>query len=161
MMFAFGRVEYDRRTWWYRSLPLHEAQQMTTRGQAREIEVETEQGYVTAFQETVAPAISADQRRKLYRSPTTLTFATMCAVAINEPKVSLSPFERAEVNKVTVWPLIGDTKAVAVRPRISDEQRKRALQLMGERPFRIFDERKRYDVRAVHYDVPIELQAAA
>jgi hypothetical protein len=43
-------------------------------------------------------------------------------------------FERQEEslrNKFMVWPLIGDTKAVAVRPRISAEDRRRAEKLLG------------------------------
>lgn len=41
--------------------------------------------------------------------------------------------ERTLAEKFMVWPLVGDTKAVAVRPRISGEDRRRAENLLGMR----------------------------
>jgi hypothetical protein len=71
-------------------------------------------------------------------SPATLTFGTMCAVGNQdadgkevEPRYRLSRRERQEIVKFKVWALIGDTKAVAVRPRISEADRKLALKLLG------------------------------
>lgn len=66
-------------------------------------------------------------------SPATLTLASSKAASgegLKKPhEISgrhLEAREQAEREKLMVWPLIGDTKAVAVRPRISDEDRRRA-----------------------------------
>lgn len=72
-------------------------------------------------------------------SPTTLTWSTMNAVSdgVGDPKdVQLTRRQRDEIFKFTVWPLIGDTKAFAVRPRISDADRRYAEALLarGGRP---------------------------
>lgn len=64
---------------------------------------------------------------KRRRSPTTLTRGTMAAVAGERT----DPGAYAEVMKFKVWPLIGDTRAVCVRPRISDEERQFAERLLG------------------------------
>jgi hypothetical protein len=63
-------------------------------------------------------------------SPATLTFATMKAVS--ERDGELTRRQRDEVSKFDVWALIGDTKAVAVRPRMSDADLRRAVALMPE-----------------------------
>lgn len=44
---------------------------------------------------------------------------------------SLQGQEESLRTKFMVWPLIGDTKAVCVRPRISAEDRRRAEKLLG------------------------------
>lgn len=133
MVFAYWRVAHDRRTWWYRSLPLREVQKMVERREAIEVEIETDNGSAVAYQEVWTPGMQsdADNGRKIYRSPATLTLATMNAIAVAEPHVKLTRAEQAQVEKFTVWPLIGDTKAVAVRPRMSDEQRRAAEKLLG------------------------------
>ncbi|MDP9039815.1 MAG: hypothetical protein M3O02_11180 [Acidobacteriota bacterium] len=60
-------------------------------------------------------------------SPATLTFATMEAAA------GLRSGRRAadEVMKFRVWALIGDTKAVCVRPRMTDDELREAEKLLG------------------------------
>ena len=63
-------------------------------------------------------------------SPTTLTKSTMDAVAVNQPNVRLTRGERMQVAKVILWPYIGDTKAPAVRPRVSESHRLAAERLM-------------------------------
>jgi hypothetical protein len=57
-------------------------------------------------------------------SPATLTFATMRAVGKQAQGCRLTRRERDHVFKFKVWPLIGDDKAVAVRPRISEADRR-------------------------------------
>lgn len=66
-------------------------------------------------------------------TPATLTFSTMKAVAIAQPMVRLSRYERNQVKKFKVWGLIGDTKAVAVRPRMSESELAEARKLLGIR----------------------------
>jgi hypothetical protein len=161
MVFAYSRVHHDRRTWWYRSLTLREALKMETRGEVRQIEVEIQDDVVIAYQETTPPAASSEQQRMLYRSPTTLTLATMNAIAIAEKNVKLSRGEYAQVIKFKVWGLIGDTKAVAVRPRMSESERAEAEKLLAprRRPAK-YEDQGRHDVRALHFQ-PDAMAAAA
>lgn len=63
-------------------------------------------------------------------TPQLLDDRTLHAVA-NAKDGRLSPAERRQVEKYQVWALIGDTKAVAVRPRISDAERRQAEKLLG------------------------------
>jgi hypothetical protein len=81
-------------------------------------------------------------------SPTTLTYGTMCAVGNQDAdgkediaaRYRLTRRERAEIFKYKVWALIGDTKAVAVRPRITEAERREAEKLLarpGVRPARM------------------------
>jgi hypothetical protein len=71
-------------------------------------------------------------------SPATLTWGTMCAVGNQDAdgkddiaaRYRLTGRERREIVKFKVWPLIGDTKAVAVRPRITDAERREAEKLL-------------------------------
>jgi hypothetical protein len=76
-----------------------------------------------AFERDVEPSTSQP-------TPATLTFSTMKAVAVAEPKVRLSRYELSQVRKFKVWPLVGDTRAVAVRPKMSDRERAAAMKLL-------------------------------
>lgn len=59
-----------------------------------------------------------------------------------------TPEERASVRRVIMFPFIGDTKAVAVRPRVSDREVAAARRLT-ERPQPA--KRRRCEVRAAYY----------
>ena len=157
-VFAHSRVEHDRRTWWYRSLPLRDALKMETRGEIRRIDV----GGSIAYQEMFAASNCSESSRLLYRSPATLTLATMNAVAIAENNVQLSPGEHAQVVKFKVWGLIGDTKAVAVRPRMSESERAEAEKLLAprQRNTQRCEDERRHDVRALHFDAAAIARAA-
>lgn len=64
-------------------------------------------------------------------SPCTLTLATTNAVGLAaDGEAELTRRQRAEYLKFRVWPLIGDTKAIAVRPRISEVDRRMAENLL-------------------------------
>lgn len=71
--------------------------------------------------------------RALKRSACTLTLATMNAVSKRADREELDLYERLEVEKFDVWALVGDTKAPAVRPRISLAERCRAERMLGVR----------------------------
>lgn len=77
-----------------------------------------------AFEREIEPSLSRP-------TPATLTFATMNAVAVAQPKVRLSRYQRDQVRKFKVWGLVGDTRAVAVRPRLSERERREAERLLG------------------------------
>lgn len=130
VMFAFSRIQQDWRTWWYRSMSLRTAMKLVAAGDAEELLIETENGPTVFFRETTPPGPMLNAERNCYQSPTTLTVATMNAVAIAEPGVRLTRAEKAHVDKFKVWPLIGDTKAVAIRPRMTDSERSSAQKLM-------------------------------
>jgi hypothetical protein len=63
------------------------------------------------------------------QTPAMMTCRTMHAVA-NGKDSPLTGAERREVDKFYAWPLIGDTKAVCVRPRISEADRLRGEKLL-------------------------------
>lgn len=138
VMFAFTRdLVANWQRWWYRSVSLREAERMVERGLAEALLIVTDNGPTRFFRETVAPALTPEQTRNLYRSPTTLTLATIKAVSIAEPGTRLSRAERAQVEKFMVWPLVGDRRNLAaVRPRMSAADRQRATNLLqqGLRP---------------------------
>lgn len=70
--------------------------------------------------------------RPLKRTPCTLTLSTMNAVSKRAGGAKLDLYERLEVEKFDVWALVGTMKGGGVRPRISDEDRRRAGKLLGE-----------------------------
>jgi hypothetical protein len=65
--------------------------------------------------------------------PTTLTEETMQAVSNAVGGAALQDYERRELEKFQVWAFIGDTKAVAVRPRTSEADRRVAMGLLSVR----------------------------
>lgn len=97
-------------------------------------------------------------------SPSTLTVSTMAAVAIAEPGVRLSRAERAHVAKFRVWALIGDSKAVAVRPRMTEREFSVAARLLTRKPQpKTFgadgsSRQQRHDVRTWHSN-PMQIAA--
>lgn len=70
--------------------------------------------------------------RPLERTPCTLTVSTMNAVSKRADREKLDLYERLEVEKFDVWALVGTMKGGGVRPRISDEDRRKAGRLLGE-----------------------------
>lgn len=78
-----------------------------------------------------------EKQRAQNPSPCTLDLKVMKSVSgeglngIHEVHGSHDSQERALIEKFQVWALVGDTKAVCVRPRISEEERRRAEKLLG------------------------------
>lgn len=70
--------------------------------------------------------------KPLKRTPCTLTISTMNAVSKRADREKLDLYERLEVEKFDVWALVGTMKGGGVRPRVSDEDRRRAGKLLGE-----------------------------
>ena len=69
-------------------------------------------------------------------SPTTLTKATIDAVSTfaygRQGGSKPTRREYDHILKFKCWPIIGDQRAVAVRPRITDDERVMAEGLMGQ-----------------------------
>jgi hypothetical protein len=64
-------------------------------------------------------------------SPAALTPDTMMAVTNDGPLSELTPWERNEILRFRVWPLISDTKARITRPRMTETEERLALKLLS------------------------------
>ena len=122
MMAAYSQDTPDWEKWRSRTVSLRHCLEMVAAGEAKEIVRQGKNGLVAFFQET-------NPTRASESSPTTLTMATMNAVARSDEQLTAG--EKAHVLKFRVWGLIGDTKAVAVRPRLSDAEHKLAVSLLS------------------------------
>ncbi|MFP5231521.1 MAG: hypothetical protein ACLGQX_02705 [Acidobacteriota bacterium] len=132
MVAHFAYVQPSERwtEWSFRLISARQAQAMVDCGEAVWVsrEVTTPQG-----EPQVQPVgIRALQPTNWeHPTPCTLTVATTHAVALAaDGRQRLTRRQRAEVLRFKVWPLIGDSKAVAVRPRISAEDRRVAENLL-------------------------------
>jgi hypothetical protein len=125
--FAYTQLTDKWREWTFRSLSQRQAEVLVAAGEAIAI-TRLEDGAVRIVGYRALKPTSWERP-----SPATLTYATMVAVGNNQLQAKLTRRERDEILKFKVWPLIGDTKAVCVRPRISDAERRVAEKLL-ERP---------------------------
>jgi hypothetical protein len=140
--YAYLQDQSDWKLWTFRTISERSALILVANGEAepvtREVVRTTADGQITKSVEVVGyRALKPTSWER--PSPATLTFGTMQSVA------GLRAGRRAadEVIKFRVWPLIGDTRAVAVRPRMSEADLQEAGKLMklteSERIF--FDKR--------------------
>jgi hypothetical protein len=116
-LYSYSQTTPEWREWAFISEPLGKVLRMVEAGEAspvRRVVAGIEQ--CVGFQRTTQDALK--------RSPCTLTRSTLFAVSGEKPN-------RMEVVKFLVWPLIGDTRATCVRPRISDVERREAERLLG------------------------------
>ncbi len=128
--FAYTQASERWSEWSFRLISARQAQAMVEGGEAVWIqrEVTTPEGML----QVQAVGIRALQPTNWeHPSPCTLTVATTHAVALaTDGEGRLTRRQRAEYLRFKVWPLIGDTKAVSVRPRISAEDRRVAENLL-------------------------------
>jgi hypothetical protein len=147
--FAYAQLSENWREWKFRTISERQAEQLVAAGEAERITQETHRTItLSAGGTNTVKAVEVVGYRALSPTswerplPAMLTFGTMRAVAkraLGETKSGgerLSRRERDELNRFDVWALIGDDKAVAVRPRTSAAYMRRALSLMPE--FRTF-----------------------
>lgn len=118
--FAYAQLSNKWREWTFRTISQRQAETLAAAGEAFPI-TRMVNGAVQIVGYRALKPTSWERP-----SPATLTFGTMLAVAGIQPS-------RRQVNKYIAWPLIGDTKAVCVRPRISEADRARAERLLGIR----------------------------
>lgn len=130
--FAYAQGSEKWREWSFRTISQRQAQTLVAAGEATPI-TRMVDGEIRVVGFRALKPTSWERP-----SPATLTFYTMCAVGNQDaeskeidPRYRLTRRERLEIVKFKVWPLIGDDKAVAVRPRISEADRKEALKLLG------------------------------
>lgn len=133
-MVALFRYEHMCRQWWRRELwtiSQREALRLVAAGEAEQVVRMVGEVLQVVGYQALKP-IRAERP-----SPATLTLSTMVAVGNEtavvpaDPRYRQTSWERDECNKFHVWPLIGDTKAVAVRPRITVAERNLAEQLLA------------------------------
>ena len=124
-LFSYSQYSGKWIFWSYRWITRNEAARLVESGEANPISRMLDgKVQVVGVQAT---KLAADERP----SPATLTEWTMHVVQRQAMRCRLSASERDELLKFRVWPLIGDTKAVAVRPRITAEERKYAESLLA------------------------------
>jgi hypothetical protein len=119
-----------------RSISLRSALQRVADGQAIAITRSVPDylsGVAGAMQVEVVGYRALQPVRSERTSPTTLTLETMQAVSNAVDGAALQGYERRELEKFQVWAFIGDTKAVAVRPRTSEADRRVAMGLLSVR----------------------------
>lgn len=128
--FAYAQTTERWREWTFRTKSQRAAEQLVAAGEAEAV-VRMIDGVVQVVGYRALTPTSWERP-----SPTTLTYGTMVAVGNDEAGAKLSGWERREILKFRVWPLIGDTRAIAVRPRLSAEERRIAEGLLarGGRP---------------------------
>lgn len=113
------------RQWRYRTVSLAKAEEMEKAGEVERV-VRQYEGKPQCVGFRAKSPLRASQT-----SPCTLTMATTIAVGKRALGQRLSRGETAHVAKFIAWPLIGDTKAPAVRPRITESERLQAESLLG------------------------------
>jgi hypothetical protein len=126
-MFAYIQAdEADWENWNFRNVSQHQAQQLVRFGDAYMVTRQVDGRIEVVGYRATNPTMG------LRKSPTSLTFSTMRAVINFRPGVQLERHERQQVEKFIAWPMIGDTKAVAVRPAMTE-----AEQRVAEKMFRV------------------------
>lgn len=123
--FAYAQLSERWREWTFRTISQRQAETLVAAGEAIPITREID-GKVQIVGYRALNPVSWERP-----SPATLTHGTMQAVLLESYNERLTRRQRDEILKYRVWALIGDDKAVAVRPRISDAERKLALKLLG------------------------------
>lgn len=123
--FGYAQSSLQWRDWTFRLISQRQAQMLVSLGEAEAV-TRMSDGHVRVVGYRALKPTSWERP-----SPCTLTLSTMQAVADAGDAAGLTRRQRAEVTKFRVWALIGDTKAVAVRPRISEQERRLAESLLG------------------------------
>jgi hypothetical protein len=126
--FAYIQPTPSWRDWNYRTISQRQALNLVAAGEAEPVTRLVEGVVRTVGYRALTPTSWEPIR------PSGLTFATMRAVGKDAYGHKLTRRERLEVVKFKVWPLIGDSKAVAVRPRLSPADRAVAESLLGLKP---------------------------
>jgi hypothetical protein len=128
--FSYSQSTEKWKDWTFRTISQRQAENLVAAGEARPI-TRMRDGIVQVVGFRATKPTSWERE-----SPATLTYATMVAVGNDgggvpaDPRYRQTRREREEVTKFRVWALIGDTKAVAVRPRITEAERELAEKLL-------------------------------
>jgi hypothetical protein len=159
VMAAYAQESTDWRMWRARHVSLRKALEMVAASEAQAITRKSANGIITFYRETKPSRAGSP-------TPCTLTLSTMLAVGRSKDgsKAKLEPREYNEVVKFRVWPLIGDTRAVAVRPRITPREKAFAEKLFEKAKTKAVTPKKdcstRGEVQALYFDAPAEMVTA-
>ena len=127
--FAYAQLSEKWEEWKFRTISYRQASQLVAAGEASAVTREID-GVVCIVGYRALKPTSWERP-----SAATLTVATTNAVANAVPCQGKSPRltrrERDEIHKFKVYALIGDNKAVSVRPRITEVERAEAEKLLG------------------------------
>jgi hypothetical protein len=127
--FAYMQSASKWQEWTFRTISLRQAEIKEAAGEVERVTREVDGVVqVVGFRELQATVSGRP-------TPTTLTLATLNAVSNQDGK--LERFEERQVIKFIVWPLVGDTKAVAVRPRMTELERAFANKVMAAGRLRV------------------------
>lgn len=130
-LFAYAQSTEKWADWIFRTVNYRKAEQMVALGEAERITRKLN-GTVQVVGYRCSRPTSWERP-----SPTTLTYGTMIAVGnadSNGREVAerhkLTRGEQRQIDKFHAWPLVGDTKAVAVRPKISGAEWLAAMKML-------------------------------
>lgn len=118
--FAYAQGSLKWSEWAFRTISQRQAQILEAAGEAERI-TRLVDGTVQVVGYRALKPTSWERP-----SPCTLTLATMVAVGREAQGCTLTRRQRDEVVKFRVWPLIGDSRAIAVRPPMTVEERRTA-----------------------------------
>jgi hypothetical protein len=113
--FAYNQISGKWREWTFRTISLREAEKLEAAGEVKRVTREVDGVLQVIGFASLEATVSGRP------TPTTLTKKTLDAVSNQDGR--LTRREEIEVIKFIVWPLIGDTKAVCVRPPMTPIER--------------------------------------
>jgi hypothetical protein len=123
--FAYAQVSLKWREWSFRIVSQRQAETLVACGEAMPI-TRLVDGEVRVVGYRALKPTSWERP-----SVASLTFSTLEAVGREALGGHMARWARDEVFKYRVWPLIGDDKAVAVRPRMTEAERRFAEKLLA------------------------------
>lgn len=118
-LYDYAQIATRWTDWSFRTVSLARAMRMVGEGKAEALTRRVDGELRTIYRRT-------RPERVIRRSASTLTKFSLEAVSGEREGARAL----AEITKVVVWPLIGDTKARCVRPRLSEEERRYAQQVL-------------------------------
>lgn len=123
--FAYAQSSNRWKEWTFRTISQRQGEQLAAAGEATPVMRWVDGKVCCVGFRAMTPT------RWERPSVPSLTYSTLEAVAREALGGHMARWARDEVNKYRVWPLIGDTKAVAVRPRMTEAERRFAEKLLA------------------------------
>lgn len=113
-LFSYSQAdEADWENWNFRTVSQHQAQQLVRDANAYQITRQVDGKVQIVGYRATKPVMV------LRKSPTSLTFSTMMAIGNFGPGYRPERHELRQKEKFIAWPMVGDMRAVAVRPAMT------------------------------------------
>lgn len=125
ILIGFGQEHLEWFESMYRSVSLKVALKMVADGEAEKFEADSDNGRITLFRET------KPFKGVQYQLPTMPNAESADAMAAYTPGARMCRRQRERVEHILAFPLICDTKAPLVSPRISQQDREAGEKLLG------------------------------